>query len=114
MAEDVKATNMLSGLRARVEDAIAAARCSAKGALLEVDANPGVDESVLGDVVASAASLAVQAAELVPGEEVTALVVGRSSAIATRRLRDGSWATMLVGDAAAAGLALEALAAMDR
>jgi len=103
----------LSDIRAMVEDASVLARCSARGAILEVDSNPGVDESLIGDVVASAASLATQAAELVAGEQITTLVLGSRSAIASRRLRDGTWASMLVTDPSSVGLALEALASFD-
>lgn len=103
----------LCDVRARVEDAAVLARCSAHGAILEVDSNPGVDESLIGDVVASAANLASQASELVAGDDITTLVMGRASAIASRRLKDGTWASMLVTDPSSVGLALEALASIE-
>lgn len=102
----------LSDVRAKVEDASVLVRCSARGAILEVDSNPGVDESLIGDVVASAASLATQASELVAGQDITTLVIGKASAIASRRLHDGTWASMLVTDPSSVGLALEALASI--
>jgi len=113
MSEAAKPAMTLTQIRASVDDATVLARCSASGAILEVDASPGVDESLVGDVVASAAQLAEQASALVAGGPITTLVVGAASAIAARRLRDGTWVSMLVGDAASVGLAVEALASMD-
>ena len=39
-----RAKPKLSDVRAMVEDASVVARCSARGAILEVDSNAGVDE----------------------------------------------------------------------
>ena len=111
MAEAKK--KKFSEVRAMVEDASVLARCSARGAILEVDSDPGVDESRIGDVVASAASLASQASELVVGDDITTLVMGKASAIASRRLGDGTWASILVTDPSSVGLALEALASIE-
>lgn len=103
----------LCDVRARLDDASVLARCSARGAILEVDSDPGVDESLIGDVVASAANLASQASELVVGDDITTLVIGKVAAIASRRLRDGTWASMLVTDPSSVGLAVEALASIE-
>ena len=99
----------LQQVRTIVVAADAAAFCSPEGMILSVESAPGVDESVLGDLVAAAATMAADTTGLLQEMPQTIMMVSANKAAVARRLDDGMWVSLLLSDPASLGLALEAL-----
>jgi predicted regulator of Ras-like GTPase activity (Roadblock/LC7/MglB family) len=102
----------LQRARAVTDGARAAVHCTGEGMILATDADPEIDESILGDVLAAATRLAEAASPLTPGDSVKTVLYTNRAAVAARRLADGTWVGLFLEEPAAIGLALEALDAL--
>jgi len=100
----------LQQLRLMVPAADAAAICSSDGMILAVESAAGIDDSVLGDIVAAAATMANETKSLLQEAPHTILCVGEKSAAVTRQLADSRWVAVLLSEPTSLGLTLEALA----
>ena len=103
----------LGVLRRSFETVIATAHCSAEGFLLSFDGEPGFDESILGDIVASASTLSSDVGTIVGKVSPTVMVSSAQGAIAMRQLTDGTWVSIVVSDGAALGRAAFELAELE-